>query len=285
MSLPYPHILFLSIHWDVSPEIFSTGNLAMRWYGLLFALSFLLGYLMVAKMFKAEKAPQKWLDQIFFYMIGGGLLGARLGHVFFYEWDYYSQHLSEIPMIWRGGLASHGGATGILLALWIFSRYTSKRSILWILDKVVIPSALAGCLIRLGNLMNSEIVGNATDVPWAFEFVRHAQEKNIPLVPRHPVQLYEAIGYLITFGVLYFTYWKTDKKQKEGYIFGLFLVLAFSWRFVVESFKESQGGFETVLGSSLSTGQWLSIPFIAAGIYFMIKAKPRQQPQKNKTSR
>lgn len=249
----------------------------MRWYGILFASGFLLGLGMVTKMFKAEKAPEKWLDTIFFFMIGGGVLGARLGHVFFYEWDYYSQHLSEIPQIWRGGLASHGGAIGILIALWVFSRYFSKRSMLWILDKIVVPTALASCLIRLGNLMNSEIVGKVTDVPWAFEFVQHAASNNIPLEPRHPAQLYEAIGYLIIFTILYSTYWKTNKRQQEGYIFGLFLVLVFSWRFIVEPFKSSQGGFESYLGGGMSTGQWLSIPFFLAGIYFIIRSRPKEQ--------
>lgn len=263
---------FLTIHWDVSPEIFTLGNFSMRWYGLLFAAGFLFGYWIVARMFKAEGAPEKWLDTIFFFMIGGGLLGARLGHVFFYEWDYYAEHLSEIPAIWRGGLASHGGAIGVLIALWLFSRYVSKRSMLWILDKVVVPCALAACLIRLGNLMNSEIVGRVTDIPWAFEFVRHAQERGIPLEPRHPAQLYEAIGYLIIFGLLYATYWRTDKRKQEGYIFGLFLVLVFSWRFVVEFFKASQGGFETFLGV-FSTGQWLSLPFVVVGMVFMLRAR------------
>lgn len=265
--------MLLSIHWDVSPEIFTIGNFSMRWYGILFASGFLLGLLMVTKMFKAEKAPEKWLDIIFFFMIGGGVLGARLGHVFFYEWDYYSQHLSEIPMIWNGGLASHGGAIGILIALWLFSRYYSKRSMLWLLDKIVVPTALAACLIRLGNLMNSEIVGKVTDVPWAFEFVRHAQSNQIALEPRHPAQLYEAIGYLIIFVILYFTYWKTEKRKQQGYIFGLFLVLVFSWRFIVEPFKSSQGGFESALGNVLSTGQWLSIPFVLAGVFFMVRAR------------
>lgn len=267
--------MLLTIHWDVSPEVFTIGSFSMRWYGLLFAAGFLLGLWIVTRMFKAEGAPEKWLDTIFFFMIGGALLGARLGHVFFYEWDYYAQHLSEIPMIWRGGLASHGGAIGVIIALWLFSRYVSKRSILWILDKIVVPTALAAGLIRLGNLMNSEIVGHATDVPWAFEFIRHAEVNDIPLVPRHPAQLYESLGYLVIFLLLYFIYWKTQKRLREGYLFGLFLVLVFSWRFIVEFFKESQGGFESQLGHVLSTGQWLSIPFVLAGIYFMLRAGPK----------
>lgn len=276
--------LLLTIHWDVSPELVQFGDFAMRWYGLLFALGFVFGLWMVTKMFEAEGAPKKWLDQIFFFMIGGAIIGARLGHVLFYEWGYYSENLSEIPMIWRGGLASHGGAIGIIIALWIFSKYISKRSILWILDKVVVPTALAACLIRLGNLMNSEIVGKAADVPWAFEFVQHAQSNNIPLVPRHPAQLYESMGYLLTFFILYYVYWKTDKRKRQGYVFGLFLVLAFGLRFLIEPFKASQGGFEEQLGL-LSTGQWLSIPFFLIGIYLMVRAKVVEESFKTKRKR
>lgn len=277
------HQLLLSIHWDVSPEIFSSGSFAMRWYGLLFAAGFLLGLWIVTRMFKAEGAPEKWLDVGFFYMIGGGVIGARLGHVFFYEWDYYANHLAEIPMIWRGGLASHGGAIGILLAMWLFSKYVTKKPMLWILDKIVVPTSLAACLIRLGNLMNSEIVGKVTDVPWAFEFVRHAEDNNIPLEPRHPAQLYEAIAYLIIFAILYWVYWKTDKRNQQGFLFGLFLILAFTARFIIEFFKSSQGGFETALGSTLSTGQWLSIPFVLAGGYFIFRGQVVNQSASRKS--
>ncbi|MEY4107075.1 MAG: hypothetical protein RL181_1417, partial [Bacteroidota bacterium] len=143
------------ITWNASPEILSLGPITLRWYGLLFASGFLIGLFMVRKMFLAEKAPEEWLDTAFVYIVVGAVLGARLGHVFFYDWDYYRDNLAEIPKIWRGGLASHGGAIGVILALWLFSRYVSKRPILWMLDKVVVPTALAAGLIRLGNLMNS----------------------------------------------------------------------------------------------------------------------------------
>jgi prolipoprotein diacylglyceryl transferase len=257
-----------AIEWNASPDIIQIGPITLRWYGLLFALGFLLGLFMVRKMFLAEKAPEEWLDKCFMYMVVGTILGSRLGHVFFYDWDYYSQHLSEIPQIWRGGLASHGGALGIIIALWFFSRNISKKSILWILDKVVVPTALAACFIRLGNLMNSEILGKPTDVAWAFVFER------IDDVARHPAQLYEAITYFLSFIALYYTYWYTEKRHKLGYVFGLFLVLAFGTRIFNEMFKASQGGFESAFGNVLSTGQLLSIPFVLAGLYFMFRPQP-----------
>lgn len=261
--------LLLAITWDPSPVIVEIGPFSLRWYGLLFALGFLLGLFIVRRMFRAENAPEAWLDKAFMYMVIGTVLGARLGHVFFYEWDYYSQHLGEIPMVWKGGLASHGGAIGIILALWIFSRRVSKKPILWILDKVVVPTALAGAFIRTGNLMNSEIVGKPSDDPWAFHFLRAAEGLND--VPRHPVQLYEALSYLLSFGILYYVYWQTDKRHKPGYIFGLFLVLIFGFRIWMEVYKHELGGLEEAVGRALTTGQLLSIPFVLIGLYFMLR--------------
>jgi prolipoprotein diacylglyceryl transferase len=219
-------------------------------------------------MFLAENAPEEWLDKCFMYMVVGTVLGARLGHVFFYDWDYYSQHTGEILQIWKGGLASHGGVIGIITALWMFSRRVSKRSTLWIMDKVAVPTALAGCFIRLGNLMNSEILGLPSDAPWAFIFTR------VDDVPRHPVQLYESLTYLVSFVILYYVYWYTDKRHKLGYIFGLFFVLIFGARFLLENFKVSQGGFESAFGNMLTTGQLLSIPCILVGLYFMFRSAP-----------
>lgn len=262
-------MFLLAIEWSVSPEILQLGPISLRWYGLLFALGFLIGLFMVRKMFLAEGAPEEWLDKCFMYMVVGTVLGARLGHVFFYDWDYYSQHLSEIPQIWKGGLASHGGAMGIVIALWIFSRQISKKPLLWILDKVAVPTALAGCFIRLGNLMNSEILGKATDSDLAFIFTR------VDSTPRYPAQLFESVAYLLSFFVLYYVYWKTDRKEKPGYMLGLFLVLVFGSRFYIEYFKESQGGFETAFGNILSTGQLLSIPFVLVGLFFMFRPNPK----------
>ncbi len=263
------------ITWDVSPEIISIGPLHLRWYGLLFAAGFLFGLFIVRKMMLNDKAPEEWVDKCFIYMVVGAVLGARLGHVFFYDWDYYSQHLGEIPKIWRGGLASHGGPIGIILALMIYSRLVTKRSVLWILDKVVVPTALAGAFIRTGNLMNSEIVGKTAELPWAMQFVR-AYPPELAQDPRHPVQVYEAICYLIIFVILYRVYWKTEARTKPGLIFGLFLALLFTARFFMEYFKSSQGGFETALGNALSTGQWLSIPFVLVGLFYIFRPVERR---------
>lgn len=269
-------MLFAYITWNVSPEIVSVGPLTFRWYGLLFALGFLLGLYIVRRMFNEEKAPEAWLDKAFIYVVVGAVLGARLGHVFFYDWDYYSKNLIEIPMVWHGGLASHGGAIGVILALWIFSVRVSKKSILWILDKVVVPTALAGCFIRLGNLMNSEIVGKPANVAWAFIFTRLQNDPDLenPLAPRHPVQLYESLSYLAIFFILYYVYWRTNKREKPGYIFGLFLALVFGVRIVWEYLKESQGGIESAFGNIMSTGQLLSVPFVLIGLYFMFRKSP-----------
>jgi prolipoprotein diacylglyceryl transferase len=258
----------IAIEWSVSPEIAQLGPLSLRWYGLLFALGFLLGLFIVRRMFLAEGAPEEWLDKCFMYIVIGTVVGARLGHVFFYDWDYYSQHLSEIPQIWKGGLASHGGAMGVVIAMWIFSKNISKKPLLWILDKIAVPTALVGCFIRLGNLMNSEILGKPFDSDWAFIFTRVSD------VPRHPAQLYESISYFLTFFLLYYVYWYTEKRNKLGYILGLFFVLVFGARFFIENFKASQGGFETAFGDALSTGQLLSIPFVLVGLFLMFRPQP-----------
>jgi len=268
-------LLFNYITWDVSPELFTLGPITPRWYGVLFASGFLFGLIMVKRMFKTENAPEEWLDKAFMYIVLGAVIGARLGHVFFYDWDYYAQNLTEIPMIWRGGLASHGGAIGVLLALWIFSKRVSKKSMLWILDKVVVPTALAACFIRMGNFMNSEIVGIPYDGPLAVLFVRAYPPLNE--LPRHAVQLYEAVCYLLIFGVLFFTYWRTELRNKPGFIFGLFLTLVFGVRFFLEKYKNSQGGLEENLANSLTTGQILSIPFVLIGLYYMFRPSPTKK--------
>jgi prolipoprotein diacylglyceryl transferase len=270
------------ITWEVSPEIVKLGPITLRWYGLLFATGFLLGLFMVQKMFKVEKAPEEWLDKGFIYIVLGAVIGARLGHVVFYEWGYYSKHLGEILMIWKGGLASHGGAIGIIIAIWLYSNRVTKKPMLWMLDKVVVPTALAGCFIRLGNLMNSEIIGKPTEAAWGFifknaYFTQQEIAQGLHEVPRHPVQLYESITYLLSFILLYWVYWKTDKRKKRGYIFGLFLVLIWGFRFFMEYYKKSQGGFESAFGNVLATGQLLSIPFVLAGLYFMFRPDPRKK--------
>lgn len=260
------NLLLLKITWTVSPEIISIGPLSIRWYGLFFATGFFIGFYIVKKMFQDEGAPLDWLDSGLIYIALGTIVGARLGHVFFYDWAYYSQNLLEIPMVWRGGLASHGAAIAIPIAVWLHSKYVTKKPMLWMGDKVAVTVALAGFFIRMGNLMNHEIVGKKTDVAWAFIFMEQ------DTIPRHPVQLYEALCYLLSFGILFYIYFYTNKKEKTGYIFGLFLILIFGFRILLEPFKESQGGLGDTLGL-LSTGQWLSIPLVLIGLFLMFRPK------------
>ena len=254
----------LYITWEASPEIFRIGSFAVRWYGLMFALGFMFGFWMVRRMFLAEGAPEKWLDTLFYFLIGGTVLGARLGHVLFYQWDYYSQHPGEIIKIWEGGLASHGGVIGVVLALFLFSKLISKTLFTWISDKVAAPIALVGAMIRFGNLMNSEIVGEPSDAPWAFLFVR--ARGVLSEVPRHPVQIYESLSYLLTFAVLLWLYWQRDAWKKPGLLTGLWFIMIFGFRFIWEYFKSDQGGF----GEALTTGQWLSVPCVLFGLGLVI---------------
>lgn len=257
--------MLAAIHWNVSPEIFSIGSFAVRWYGLMFAAGFLGGYYLGERMFKYEKIDLKWLESLFMYTIIATIVGARLGHVIFYGWEYYSQHPFEIIKIWQGGLASHGGAIGIFIALIFWSRKVSKRSVIWVLDRVVVPTALVAALIRFGNLMNSEIYGVATDLPWGFIF-----ERNGETVAKHPTQIYESLSYLLTFGVVMFTYWKTKLKDRQGMILGIFFTMVFTARFFIEFIKEDQEAFEA--GMALNMGQVLSIPFILGGLFLIIRA-------------
>jgi len=259
------------IHWNVNPEIFHLGPLSVRWYGLLFASGFLLGYYIVEKMFKWENEDPKWLDSLFFYLIIATVVGSRLGHVFFYGWDYYSQNLGEIFMVWHGGLASHGGALGVIIAMYLHSRFVTKRSVLWTLDRVVVPIALVASLIRTGNLMNSEIYGIETTLPWGIIF-----EQNGEIVAKHPTQIYEALAYLFIFAVLMYLYWKTNSRNKPGLLLGTFFISMFSARLLIEFIKEDQEAFEA--GMVLNMGQWLSIPFILLGVYLVVHAI--QKPEK-----
>ncbi|MEO0627203.1 MAG: prolipoprotein diacylglyceryl transferase [Bacteroidota bacterium] len=205
--------MLLHITWDVSDIALSIGGFEMRWYGLMFAIGFSLGYIMVRRSFLRRQLPESWLDWLFFLLVFFTVVGARLGHVFFYEWDRYSSHPEDIFKVWEGGLASHGGAIGGLLAVWIFSRFVSKAPYLWVCDRLAAAVALTAGLIRMGNLMNSEIVGTPSDAPWAFLFVR--AYNGLDAVPRHPVQLYEAISYLLIFIILYQLEQRTTKRVES----------------------------------------------------------------------
>jgi prolipoprotein diacylglyceryl transferase len=261
-------MLFAFIEWSVSPEIFHLGPISVRWYGFLFAMAFVVGYFIFNWIFKKENKPKADLEQISVYMIFGTVIGARLGHCLFYNPVYYLSNPFEIIKVWEGGLASHGAAVGILIALYLFSKKKKNFELLWILDRIVIVVALSGTFIRLGNLFNSEIIGLPTEVSWAFIFTA------VDDIPRHPAQLYESIAYLVVFLILLFIYIKGIEKSKGGLMFGLFLVLVFAFRFFVEFLKENQSGFEE--GMTLNMGQLLSIPFVIAGIIFITRSfKPK----------
>jgi prolipoprotein diacylglyceryl transferase len=261
----------LAIVWDVSPEIFRIGSFAVRWYGLLFALSFLFGYLILQRIFIREGVPIKLLDELTTYMIVGTVVGARLGHVFFYEASWYLSHPAKIFKVWEGGLASHGAAIGIIIAILIFSS-VRKKPFLWVIDRIVIVVALAGFLIRTGNLMNSEIYGNPTSLPWGFLFI-HSTTPEEGTVARHPTQIYEGLSYLFIFLFLWWYYYRKEGKPLAGMLFGFFLIMVFGMRFLIEYIKEPQVSFEQ--GMLLNMGQMLSIPFILTGLWFIWKARIR----------
>ena len=253
------------ITWDVDPAIFTIGSFSLRWYGLLFSSGFLIGYFITQRVFKQEKENEALLDVLLILLVAGTLLGARLGHVFFYQWDYYSQHLGEILMIWKGGLASHGGAIGLIIIFWIYSKYFAGKPMLWTVDRLVMSIMLTAGLIRMGNLFNSEILGTPTDLPWAFIFVAKDQ------IARHPAQLYEALAYFAIAALLFYLYWKTDSKRYEGFLSGLYLSLTFTARFFIEFLKENQVSFEDSMNYNM--GQLLSIPLVLLGIWLMWRSR------------
>ncbi|WP_103866399.1 prolipoprotein diacylglyceryl transferase [Aquimarina sp. I32.4] len=288
------------------------GFFVIRFYSLMFVIAFSLGWYLMKKIYIRENISMEKLDSIFIYAVIATLLGARLGHVFFYDWGYYKNNLLEILLPFRfklefefigfQGLASHGAAIGIIIAMYYYSKNVIKKHILWVLDRIVIPVSFGGIFVRLGNFFNSEIIGEeSVDSLFGVKFVREAISKSqavketgikhvnnayaaivenpkfsglLDAVPyRHPAQLYEAFGYIFVAIILWFIYWKTNKRNQRGFLFGVFLILLWTVRFLVEFVKKSQGGFEDSLGESLSTGQWLSVPFIIAGVYFIIRSK------------
>ena len=270
------------ITWDVNPEIFRIGAIAVRWYGLFWAIGIYATLLITTKIFKHEKLPEAWVDKLFIYTVLGAILGARLGHCFFYEWklvadpitflgitfnyeNHYLSHPWELLFIWRGGLASHGGAIGILIAMILFNKNVSKKGINWIFDRLLIGVCLCGASIRFGNLMNSEIYGSATSLPWGFLFVRTGETQ-----PMHPTQIYEMIYCLVTFAIMWFMYWKREAYKKNGLLFGIFLIGVFGSRFMLEFIKNNQEAFES--GLPLNMGQWLSLPFIVWGIWLLLRS-------------
>lgn len=248
--------------WDIDPEIVNIIGISIRWYGVLFASSFLFGYLIFQYFFKKEQIAPELLDSLLMYMMVGTIVGARLGHCFFYDWDYYTKNPWEILMVWQGGLASHGAAIGIVISLSLWCKKV-KKNFLWLMDRIAIAVALSGLFIRMGNLFNSEIYGIETTLPWGFVFVL-----NDETLPKHPTQIYEALSYFIIFVVLLVFYMKNILINMKGKVFGLFLVSLFSARFLIESIKNPQSPFEQDM--IFNMGQLLSIPFILVGFFLLI---------------
>lgn len=301
----------LNIVWNPSEGI-DLGFFVIRYYSLMFVIAFVLGWYLMKKIYLREGESIEKLDTLFIYTFFATLLGARLGHVIFYQSELFREDFWSVFLPFKtkphfeftgfSGLASHGAAIAIIITMYFYSKNIIKRPLLWILDRIVIPVSSGAIFVRLGNFFNSEIVGNKTDSPMGIKFIRDSIKPDVAMIetktnnandayhqiatnpeyaailqqvaPKHPAQLYEAVGYIIVFIILYFAYWKTQAREKLGYLFGVFLVLLWTVRFVVEYVKESQGGIEESLGL-FSTGQWLSIPFIIAGLYFIFSAEKK----------
>jgi prolipoprotein diacylglyceryl transferase len=281
-------MILFKIDWAPSEVLVSLGPLTIYWYSVMFIIAFSLGYYIVQKIYINDNKPIELVEPLFIYVVFGTLLGARLGEVFFYNWEYFQNNLIEILLpikkdldssmlfgiidgykfVGYRGLASHGATIGIITAMFIYKYKFKYDSVLWIFDRLTIPVAIGGMFVRIGNFFNSEIVGNYTNSNFGIVFKNRGE-----IFPRHPAQLYEAFGYLLLFILLWNLYWKTDQKKNKGFLFGLFLTCLFSIRVLVENVKESQGGgLEDTLGL-LSTGQWLSIPFIVVGIGLMLYSR------------
>jgi len=268
---------FLAIHWHVDPVLIHLGNFGIRWYSLLFVAGFVIGWYLFRWFFRREGVSEKLLDPLLYTLLIATIVGARLGHCLFYQPDYYLgswQGFWEIFMPWKGGLASHGGAIALLLGMWWYSSHYGKKNdfdYLWILDRLVITVAFAGCLIRLGNLFNSEIYGDVTNLPWGFVFDLRGETE-----PKHPTQLYEALSYLLLGLFLVWVYAKKLDKVHRGFFLGTFLLCCFGMRFLIEFIKEPQVEFEQTM--ALNMGQLLSIPFIIGGIAILIYAARSKRP-------
>ncbi len=288
--------MLLSITWNVNPTLFEIFGREIRWYGLLWVIGLIVAVYIVQAIYKKENLPEKWFDSLFIYMILGIILGARLGHCLFYEPEYYLANPIKILKIWEGGLASHGGVIGIIIAVWIYSKRVTKKSMLWTFDKVMVPTGFTAAMIRLGNLMNHEIYGSVTDKPWGFRFISNVNQwmqgaEPIYTEPSHPTQIYEAIIYLVIFAITMYMYWKTTSKDRPGLILGVGIFLIFVARFFIEFIKNVQVDSEIAMrdNTGLILGQWLSIPFIIWGIWLIVhamttKVVPEKPNKKGDTS-
>jgi phosphatidylglycerol---prolipoprotein diacylglyceryl transferase len=266
------HLLAFIVHWNVKPEIFMiTENFGIRWYSLLYGAAFFVGYNILFWEFKKENKDTEGADHLLMYMFFAILIGARLGHCFFYDWEYYSQHLMEIPQVWKGGLASHGAAIAIPIALYLYKRKHPEQTFLWIIDRVAIPTAIGGSFIRYGNFFNSEIVGKYTDGSWGVVFERLGET-----MPRVPIMLFEAFLYDIIFIVIITIYIRSKYKPREGSLMSIFLIMMFAGRFFLEYWKVDDNQL-TMLGITLTHGQWLSIPFVMIA-FFILWLSYRNKP-------
>ena len=268
-------MFLLKIDWAPSETLFKIGSFGIHYYSLMFVIAFGLGYYIMKKMFENEKIPIEHLESLFVYMVVSILLGARLGDVFFYSWDYYQDHLLEILLPIKEtpdgysftgfrGLASHGAVIGVLTGIYLYKRKFKEKKLIWLLDRMTIPIALGATFVRFGNFFNSEIVGKYTGSNFGVVFLNNRET-----LPRHPAQLYEAFCYLVLFFALRLVF-KSKRNRKPGQLFGIFFTGMFSIRFLIEFVKESQGGFEEVM-PFFTTGQWLSIPLIIIGFFFIIR--------------
>lgn len=272
--------MFSAIVWDPSKGI-DLGFFVIRYYSLMYLVAFVLGWYIMKKIYAREGIEEEKLDPLFMYTVLATLIGARLGHVIFYQPELFVEDPLSIILPFQfvprfeftgfQGLASHGAAIGIIIAMYFYTKKVLKKPILWILDRVVIPVTIGGVFIRIGNFINSEIVGKATHSDFGVIFTQYPAKVGLPgpAVPRHPAQLYEAACYVIVFIILWYIYWKTEKRKNIGYIFGIFLILLWTVRFVIEFLKVAQ--VDDRAGWALDTGQWLSIPFILFGIYLMAR--------------
>lgn len=281
--------MLLSIIWNVDPEAFSILGREIRWYGILWVIGLIVAVYVVERIFNKEKLPEKWFDSLFIYSMIGIIVGARLGHCLFYQPEFYLAHPIEILKIWEGGLASHGGVLGIIIAVAFYSKNVNHLHINWTFDRMMVPTGfVAGC-IRLGNLMNHEIYGSPTDLPWGFSFIENINEwmAGAPAVhgpASHPTQIYEALVYFIVFGITMWMYYKTNAKNRVGLITGVGIAIIFIARFFIEYVKLVQVDSEIAMrdNTGLVLGQWLSIPFILWGLWLIINAL-RKEPKEIKT--
>lgn len=266
----------LAITWDVSPIIFQLGPLTLRWYAILFGLGLMVfGPYIVWRIWKKEHLPEQWYESLFWYVVIATVVGARLGHCLFYDPAYYLANPLKIFAMWEGGLASHGGTLGLIVAMWLYSKKVSHKPVLWVMDRLAVPIGLVAAMIRLGNLMNSEIFGRPTDLPWAFRFVRSPEYLSLGTeLGCHPTAIYEALAYLIVFAVCVLLYKRGAASKYSGLIVGTLLLGVFLARIIIEQIKIVQEMWELDLIASirLNMGQLLSIPFIIAGGYLIFRA-------------